>query len=714
MQRMLMIALCLTLLLATRAQAQVNRETNYEGNLAKVPAEDPPATVDIPVVQPMRGKHPRLIFTAEEIEKLKPHLESDPILKANWEATRTQATRFGFRDADDPSIVHSDTPALVTSNGRAPSLIYAWAIEKDPVIEQKIIDVLTMMLNQEHWAHAAELDANMGAGNNMLMVGLLFDAVYDELEPDFRLKMARKMLTHCRRMYHLGHLQKNTLGIYYWQQDPANNHRWHRNAGLAACLLSIMEIEELETDWLVEQFRKEMDFIFKWLPEHGDCHEGQSYQTFGFHYLVMSATMSDRVLGTAYLKHPGLRHAWEQQFYSYVPKRKGHVSYGDCSNRANYRGNLTAAFFTGPRLSRDPVAQAAMEHFYNKQTDNGQNLGFFGYPWMVLAHYDPTVKTGDFRTLPTHRLFADMGVAYLRDSWDYDAALMMFKCGPYGGYALNAYRNANDFHYVNIAHDDPDANTMALCIDGEMVLHPGVYFVGKRTEQHNTLLAGGKGQVGEGDKFTQPIADTDMTTLSYLTGWKHDLKTGRAIVEGEAGNAYPALKRFRRSLIWMPGQYVLAIDDVAADGRKDIRWLANSQKIQFADPEAGVGYFETEMGKRYDFQIRASQPFKGAIDHMLFRGRWASLLINQVQFRLKAEQVRFACLIDVWQQGVRMAFDDRGATATVTVTGEGFEDVWTIQRAKDMKTPSAITGKRNGELLIRQTADDRAPHGGMH
>ena len=52
---------------------------------------------------------------------------------------------------------------------------------------------------------------------------------------------------------------------------------------------------------------------------------------------------------------------------------------------------------------------------------------------------------------------------------------------------LNQYRHEvlkdGKPHYINVAHDDPDANSFALAGDGELWFHPGVYSKLKKTEE---------------------------------------------------------------------------------------------------------------------------------------------------------------------------------------------------------------------------------------
>jgi hypothetical protein len=756
-----MDAFRLAVALALAALVLPARAVDYAKNLAQVPEADPAPTEVPKLLDAVKGQHPRLLFTKAEIEELKKRVASDPILKKAAEDTVAAAKKFKLPDEKPkPGIVLNDTPALATSFDRYAGLAWAYALDRDPAIKDAIVKVLGMMLEQPYWADGNELDSNMGAGNNMFMAALLFDAAYPDLEPAFRAKMAAKLLLHARRLYYLGHLEKCVSSIKYWQQDTQNNHRWHRDAGLAACLLAVADEPGLQAGWMLEQLRKEYDFLMKWLPPDGDCHEGAGYQVFGFIYLAFGAGMMDRNLGTAYLKHPAFTNAWAQHVYYRAPGRQGPITFGDDSNAAESTfGSRDAGFFLCPRLTRDKNAHAALKRNFLARAVSKDEKRPYAYPWTLLAFYDPTLDGGDAKALPTCRLFPDLGAASLRDSWEDDAVCFTFKCGPYGGYMLNEYAWANKDkdgkpHYVNVAHDDPDANSFAVGSAGAFFFHPGTYSWHKMTMTSNTVTVDDKGQAGEGDDFTQPVPGVDMRTLSYLTGWKAG-EAGRVIVEGEAGPAYmgftgpelarkakqaaaaaapaaggeappaegapPALekpivqttplKKFRRTAIWMPGDYVLLLDDLAAAKPAKICWRGGAVKAQFDKPEEGWCSSTAKNGKRLEFQVLANKPFSGSIDFVLLAGRWGNELLQQFQFFAETDAIRYACLLDAWKKKPSMTFSGENQAATVTVKGPGYTDTWTWSPAKDLATPSDVSGARDGKPLLALTEKDRAPRG---
>lgn len=698
---------------AAGAAPEKSSDPRHEENLARIPTTDPEPTAIPSLKDGMKGTHPRLLFTKQEIEALKAQIAADPILKRTAEETLAWSKRFKCPTDAKPAIVLQDTPALSTSNGSYPALAYAYALDPNPALLQEITNVLTMMLNQPYWADTAELDSNMGAACNMLMTALLFDTVYNDLDPEFRAKVAEKLLLHARRLYYLGHKQLCLMPIKYWQQDPQPNHRWYRARGLAACLLAVADEPNLNTGYLMQQLKEEMDFLMKWYPSDGDCHEGSGYQQFGFRSLADTASMMDRVLGTEYLKNPGFQNAWAQQLYYWVPGRGSNIGFGDDMNGIRPFGYDDAAFFISPHLSRDKNVQAALRRRFLKMAVTYNDRPYV-YPWSMLAYYDASVGEGDYKALPTHRLFPDIGAATMRDSWEDNAVIFTFKCGPYGGYALNEYRHANlkngKPHYVNIAHDDPDANSFALSVADDFMFQPGFYSLKKTTESQNSITVDGKGQINEGSDFTQPTPERDMRELSYLTGWKAG-EDGRIIIEGEAGAAYQddALKQFRRTAIWMPGEYLVLLDNIAGNGPHRITWRGAVEKGMFEKPEDGLCYISTKKGNRMDFQILSNREFKGLVDHLFLDGRFGSALMQQFQFFIDTESVKFATLFDPWKKKPVLFMKEEGGTVTLTVKTASFEDTWKWENPSDAHTPSTITGTRGNSSLIALTSGDKPP-----
>jgi hypothetical protein len=297
-----------------------------------------------------------------------------------------------------------------------------------------------------------------------------------------------------------------------------------------------------------------------------------------------------------------------------------------------------------------------------------------------------------------------------------------------------------------------------MTIGSDFMFHPGLYSLHKITENQSTITVDDKGQINEGIEFMQPVDGVDQRTLCGLTGWKQDDK-GRVIIEGEAGKSYigmdfnqlhdwqypetvpdpippgtpppatppapkpknpitglvkqpppPVLKRYRRTAIWMPGEYVLVLDDIrAASGQHDIMWRGTVQKGKIVDAANGFCQSYAKDGTACDFQILANKDFNGALDFEFLDGRFGSFLAQQFQFSQKTDAIKFACCFDPWKKKPAMTLKESGDTVTLNVKSDSFDDTWTWTGAKDDATPSAIAGTRAGAPLIALTESDKAP-----
>jgi hypothetical protein len=184
--------------------------------------------------------------------------------------------------------------------------------------------------------------------------------------------------------------------------------------------------------------------------------------------------------------------------------------------------------------------------------------------WLNLIWQDPTVKPlapADAPALPTLRHFADLGIVSARSDWSGDESLVVFKCGPFIGH--HAVQN---FTYdPGGGHVHPDANHFVVFGAGEWLIRDDAYSA-KLTSQHNTLLIGGKGQLGEGQTWfagNEPLAVKARPKIL-----RADSTPALDHIVGDATEAYSrklGLKRFVRHLLFVKPDILLVLDDVAME-----------------------------------------------------------------------------------------------------------------------------------------------------
>lgn len=647
--------------------------------------------------------HPRLLFSPAELRQIKARYGS---------ATGTTAAlREKLLSYLPPSYVLPVEKKFITdaTDGqrqglwRMPTVTFHYLMTGDKKSFEAAVGYLKLLAETEHWEGGAELDSGMSSANIMAGAALVYDWLYNDLDPEFRERFRKKLWLQARAQYHGGHLMKNS-DHHYWQNDPANNHRWHRDAGLALAVLTAYT-GATEEQWLFTKTFEELQFLADWLPSDGTSHEGTGYEVFGAMHLTLAMDASDRCFGTDYLAGPFFRNICQLDVASMAPGPDLGFDYGD-NGASNPIGSAYGWFLY--RLSakhRLADVQSVLdgERFKSLEAITA---------WAGLIWRDPGLTGGSLTNFPTTTIWPDVGWAVLRESWRDGTVGAAFKCGPWGGYRLNEYRNQNNFKYINVAHDHPNANSFQIVCDNEYVAEMDRYPMnpGKLSTGDNTILINGIGQavqgMEEGLGFSQPSTGSDMSQMAKITAWKD---TGDiVVVEGEAAGSYlaytdartkksrPALDRFRRSFIWVKGSYILVLDDIRAPQPVTITWLMQSGKVDPVD--AAQGRYRLIKNKaQCDFQLVSDTPFTTKMGISTANEHDKLLGWQQLQVSVDTAATRFASVYNPWhRQNLKLEM----AGETVTVSGPDFTDTWQWKPATGKFDASPLHGSRKGGFTI--------------
>jgi len=672
-----------------------------------VPDKDPAVDGQPAKLSPsVAGVHPRLLFGPDDIAGLKERAQSEaarPFMNALTGylpvCHAPKHTNF-LKDATD-----GQRQGL----WRMPTAALHYVLTGERKSLERAVSFMKLLQGLKHWETGGELDSGMSAANIMIGAALAYDWCYDGLEPGFREEFRKKLLYHARAMYHGGHLKKNK-GTHYWQNDPQNNHRWHRDAGMALCLLAAAE-GDAEEDWIMTETLKELKYVARWLPEDGTSHEAPTYMIFGIVHLMLAMQASDRCLGTEFLNQPFFEGVGNYLAHTYTPGLTHRFSYGDGGTGMKKLGYDTCLYRTAS-LHRQSHVQAALNRIVDT---HGPEWG-----WMGLVWFDPTVPKGDVTAFPKSVLFDDLGLAIVREGWEPGKVAAMFKCGPFGGYTLNRFRNERNYTYINVAHDDPDANSFVIFANDRFVAETDRYSKHKQSANHNTILVNGVGQVVSGRKegavWSQP-GRGDMTRMAYITAWKD---AGDIVVaEGEASGSYiackdksgkmrPALERFRRTFVWVKGAYILVLDDIRAESPARIDWLLQAPGLETVDLANGK-YCLSADGVKCEATIRcgaadqACEIVDSPADH---RGK--PLGWQQLRLTTEADAVRYVSAYAAWGGSVTLEprWTADGATVAVASRKRKGKDVWTWTAAPDNDTPSSLSLTRGGGSVLTVSGKD--------
>ncbi len=679
---------------------------------AVVPEQDEPLRGESARLRPEVAQvHPRLLFGSDDL----------PRLRANYAHETMKPFRVAFTSylnasrkvPTQPGFLRDATDGQRQGLWRMPTVAYHYLMTGDAASLEAAREYLRMLLGLENWEAGAELDSGMSSANILAGAALVYDWIYDQLDPELREAVRKKLITMARRQYYGGHLMRNP-GTHYWQNDPHNNHRWHRNAGLV--LAAIAAYGGPADNWILTKALEEMRFVLQWLPEDGTSHESPTYLIFGGLHLQLAYEATVRCLDPSLKEVPFFKSVGPYWAQVVTPGLDRYFYFGDSAGEP---GNGYVYFlYRNLARYRQADVQMLLDTLASQQPQAH-------CAWVALMWRDPELSGGSVEKLPRRALFPDLGIVLARDGWEASNAGLMFKCGPLGGFKLNDYRNRHNFRYINVAHDDPDANSFVLFKGGAFLAETSRYSRKKQSANHNTILVNGRGQAAAGRSdvsgWNQPASgQTDMTERIRLTAYK--AVDGIVIAEGEAAGAYaplragdgrpasPGLERFRRAVVWIEGRYILILDDVRPKQAADISWLIQAPKLDAVDASAGRYRLAHDQASS-DLRLVSDRAIECEITDSPADHREKPLGWRQLRAHAKkTPAVRYAAVLTPWGGTPEIALSEAGPESwKIEVRAADGADQWTWTAVPFPDTPYRLEGLLANGRIVRISEEDKAP-----
>src|SRR5262245_21970684 len=364
----------------------------------------------------------------------------------------------------------------------------------------------------------------------------------------------------------------------YWRNWDLQNHQWVSLSGLAAAAMALADDREFAgeaTEWAAlvrEHFRR----TERLLGPDGASHEGLTYWSLGLDGLLrfwaLSKDLLEENLSSSWWKSTSYYRLYLSLPRSAWTMRSKVVDLADCT-RSDWLGP-DFLLYRLAHLYRDGYVQ-----WLGNETASVSNCDFFGSCWLSLLWYDATIEAKSPTTLPLLRHFSDMGIVSARSDWSGDESLLVFKCGP----ALGHFATSRLDYDPGGAHAHPDANHFVLFANGEWLIRDDGYRY-KMTDQHNTLLVDGKGQIGENARLVvgnQEIGPRGMwmDSMEQIRAKSHPRITeatsnpGFDYIVGDATEAYPrnsGLRRFERRVLFLKPDVAIIVDNIEADAGRSL------------------------------------------------------------------------------------------------------------------------------------------------
>jgi hypothetical protein len=235
---------------------------------------------------------------------------------------------------------------------------------------------------------------------------------------------------------------------------------------------------------------------------------------------------------------------------------------GSDSRRTHPGGNLVSNFNVLYRLASRFAGgepQGVAEWLKSQGQLNSEEC------WSLLW-YDPAVPALPMDQIKPWHYFEDHEVVFWRTDWTAQATAIAFKSGPpQGHHALSLLQELGDWQLSpGAAH--PDANSFILFARGKYLTGDSGSSGIPMTDQHNTLLVGGRGQAREGSG-SNAFSEVPYTRLNGIRSADMRLGPGLFYVVGDAAAAYDpelGVTRFDRQLLFAAPDGLIITDDVAA------------------------------------------------------------------------------------------------------------------------------------------------------
>lgn len=505
----------------------------------------------------LAGVHPRVYFTAAELDALRTKLHGPAA--AEWRADLAHLRVFAGDPPPPPAEARraQNDVAFAIAEGA-----FAYQMERDSAQAPKILAAtkryMDAAVSYDIWGYAfSKPNTDLAAGHLLYGMGVAYDLLYNDFTPAERTKYRDCIARHGHLMY--AYFAPKPGRAYAYSQ----NHTFIPMAGLAVAAYAVYGEVPEAAQWAALS-RAIYSRVLETYSRDGYYYEGYEYWIFATPWIVHYLDAQKHATDEDLFNQPGLRLAHLYAAYALLPGGQSIFDFGDVFDgpitRAKQGEDYERSHPGGHFESNYNLLYDLAREFHSSEiqgvADWMKSLGHTGQePWWTLVWHDPALASQPITSLqPWHR-FPDHDVAFWRSSWNADATAVAFKCGPpEGHHTLAEVTKYPDFH-TEQGHVHPDVASFILFAHGQYLTGDSGYAGVPKTVEHNTLLVDGKGQGNEGGH--DAWAGMDAAQLDHIRITAADFsKTGFSIT-GEAAAAYSptlGLTRFtRRIQLTKPG-----------------------------------------------------------------------------------------------------------------------------------------------------------------
>lgn len=322
-----------------------------------------------------------------------------------------------------------------------------------------------------------------------------------------------------------------------------NYSNWIGNTAGGALLAAVASRQPGASAYALGLFEKERDHVAAAYTSDGSYGEGVTYHRFDFEMTSLVAELAKRHFGMS-LDH---YFAHSERYLAYANYGKdGLLDYGD--SHVDVAPSNVFAYTAALNLS------PATTDFYFQHRERGTAELLSRVLWE--AKIDAPAPAADE---PQSMVFAQRGVAVLREGWSPDAAVVAMRAGK------------------NFNHNHADQGSVFYAKYGKLWLGEAGYADYYKDPSYNTYniqAAGHNVLLVDGNPESQVIAGNDVLGQFPSVG-RAELDGAVQLVEADLTSVYPSdVRRYTRTLVFAPRGTLVVIDRIhsATPHRFAQRW----------------------------------------------------------------------------------------------------------------------------------------------
>jgi len=508
------------------------------------------------------GVHPRVYVTAKEIELLRQRARTTH--RELWQQVLAGVRALKADPPPAPAQKRREQNDVGIAIAEA-ALVYK--VEGDRKFLEAAKKFMDAAVSYDIWGYANNKpNVDLAAGHLLYGLGWGYDLLYNDLTESERTRYRDKLIKQARIMAE--YFKPGNGRTYAYSQ----NHTFIPIAGLGVAAYTLYGETSEAAGW-ASLSRAIFDRVLATYSQDGYYYEGFEYWIFSTPWLIHYIDAHLHATGEDLYDHAGFRAMPQYVAHSMLPTGNYVFDFGDI-----FEGPLTRAgegdeyprTHPGGRFNTNYNLLYRLAQRFQSGEAQGIAAWLKGFnqvnaeDYWSLIWYEPAIKSIPIEKQPTSYYFRDHDVAYWRSSWSKDATAVAFKCGPSEGHhTLQLLKEFPDWR-LSSGHAHPDANSFIIFANGKYLTGDTGYAGVPKTEHHNTLLFGGKGQAKEGmghDAF----AEVDYGRLDRVR--LTEVKAGSDSVRfaGDATFAYEpgvGVKKFVRTFDYRTGEGFSVCDEV--------------------------------------------------------------------------------------------------------------------------------------------------------